>query len=530
MSQSGAGNLYVRTSSPSGPHTTVPPSSNRPVSGSELMLYSNSLYEASVKSLIPPEVGDEFSFVVSFSSRRANNAFLFSIKDNRDRLAFGIQLLPRRVVVHTADNAPVFFTYNWQDGGPRPFAVGVRAHSVSFYADCGAVQQQREQPQGRAQTLQDPGGLFSLGRMNSKSAPFIGRVCQLDIYPSAEAAVHYCNYLKTQCRRADTYRLPHPGLMMEAYDPPFDPLIPSPVAVAATHHSALKSPAFFGFDSNPLVTQHPAPSSPVKPHLEDQSSLATLYLPSTTSLRLPGSPLPTMNPTGVLDPTESTTMKTTAQAGEEESSSGSLQATEGALDVITSVRQSQANGGPKPSSVAPRETLQLDTHSRGNSTTLYREDQVEQQQEQHSSYEGPDMGGYDYRYEDFLYEYEDGFRGPKGEPGAMVSKWILCSKQLDYKNKTILTHYLLEVWTFCPDRRFNVLLKKCLFFIYIYAVCCLMLISYQMPLLLSCSGSPDCCQENRHITIYWHIYQKWMFLILMSLLGYFFNTFGWLLS
>lgn len=401
------------------------------------MLDSNSLYEASAKSLIPPEVGDEFSFVVSFSSRRANNAFLFSIKDSRGRLRFGVQLLPRRVVVHTAENTPVYFTYNWQDGGPRPFAVGVRAHSVSFYADCGAVQQ-REQTLGRAQTLRDPGGLFILGRMNSKSAPFIGRVCQLDIYPSAQAAVHYCNYLKTQCRRADTYRLPHPGLNMEANDQPFDPLINSLVGVAATHHSSLKSPAVFKLDSNPLVTQHPATSSSVQPHLEDQSSLATSYPPSTTPLLLPGSLLPTINPTGVLDPTQSTTMKTTTKvvwtkpnpdeeadpserSAEEESSSGSLQATEVALDLITSVRQSQADEGNKSSSVVPHETLQLDTHIRGNSTTLYRENQVDRQHKQDSSYDDVDMGGYDYGYEDFLYEYEDGFRGPKGEPGPMVS-------------------------------------------------------------------------------------------------------------
>lgn len=425
----------MRTSSPSAPHTTVPSSSNRPVSGYGVMLDSNSLYEASAKRLIPPEVGAEFSFVVSFSSRRASNAFLFSIKDSRGRLAFGVQLLPRRVVVHTAENAPVYFTYNWQDGGPRPFAVGVRAHSVSFYADCGAVQQ-REQTLGRAQTLRDPGGLFTLGRLNSKSAPFIGRVCQLDIYPSAQAAVHYCNYLKTQCRRADTYRLPHPGLIIEANDPPFDPLINS----LATHHSSLKSSAVFKLDSNPLVTQHPAPSSSAQPHLEDQSSLATLYPPSTTSLPLPGSPIPTINPTGVLDPTQSTTMKTTTKvvwtkqkspdeeadpsekSAEEESSSGSLQATEVAFDLITSVRQSHANEGNKSGSIVPHETLQLDTHIRGNGTTLYRENHVDRQHERDSSYDDVDLGGYDYGYEDVLDEYEDGFRGPKGEPGPVVSE------------------------------------------------------------------------------------------------------------
>lgn len=448
MPQGRTGKLYVRTSSPSAPHTTVPSSLNHPVSGYGVMLDSNTLYETSAKGLIPPEIGDEFSFVVSLSSWRANSAFLFSIKDSRDRLRFGVQLLPHRVVVHTADNAPVYFTYDWQDGGLRPFAVGVRAHSVSFYAECGAVQL-RKQTLERAQTLRDSGGLFTLGRMNSNSVPFSGQVCQLDIYPSAQAAAHYCNYLKTQCRRADTYRLPHPGLNMEANDPPIDPLINSLVGVAATHHSLFKSPAVFQLDPDPLVTHNPALSSPDQPHLQDQSfssSLTSLYPQSTTSMFLPDSPnLPTNNPKGVLDPTQSTSTKTTTKivwmkqkspdeeadpsekSAEEESSSGSLQSTEGALDLIMSVRQSQANTS---SSIVPQKTHQLDTHLRANGTTLYRENQVDSQQEQDGSYDDVDMGGYDYAYEDFLYEYEDGFRGPKGEPGPMVSHLINCVKSL----------------------------------------------------------------------------------------------------
>ncbi|TNM88217.1 hypothetical protein fugu_006438 [Takifugu bimaculatus] len=325
MPQSRAGNLHVRTSSPSAPHTTLPSSSNLPVPGYGVMLDSNALYEASTKSLIPSEIGEDFSFVVSLSSWRANNAFLFSIKDGRDRLRFGVQLLPRRVVVHTAENT-VYFTYNWQDGGP--FALGVRAHSVSFYAECGAVQQ-RAQTLRRAQMLRESGGLFTLGRMNSKSPAFSGRLCQLDIYPSAQAAAHYCNYLKTQCRRADTYRLPHPGLNMEANDPPFDPL----------------------------------------PHPEDQTSMAILYPHSTTSMLLPGT-LPTLSPKGGLDPTRSTTTKIVwmkrkspdkeADPAEEESSSGSLQATEVALDPIPSVKQSQAREGTKSSTMTPQQTPQLD--------------------------------------------------------------------------------------------------------------------------------------------------------------------------
>lgn len=418
----------MRAGSPSAPHTTLPSSSNLPVPGYGVMLDSNALYEASAKSLIPPEIGEDFSFVVSLSSWRANNAFLFSIKDGRDRLHFGIQLLPRRVVVHTAENTPVYFSYNWQDGRPRPFAVGVRAHSVSFYAECGAVQQ-RAQTLRRAQMLWESGGLFTLGRRNSKSATFSGRLCQLDIYPSAQAAAHYCNYLKTQCRRADTYRLPHPGLNMEANDPPFDPLINSLGGVAATHHSPLKSPAVFKLDPDPLVTEYPASNLSVQHHLEDQSSIAILYPHSATSMLLPGAP-PSLPPKGGLDPTQSTATKATtkivwmkqkspdkeADPAEEESSSGSLQATEVALDLTTSVRERT-----KSSSMTPQQTPQLDTHMRANGTTLYQVRQADEQDEDDDSYDDVDMGGYDYGYGDFLYEYEDGFRGPKGEPGPMVS-------------------------------------------------------------------------------------------------------------
>ncbi|KAK2835212.1 hypothetical protein Q5P01_015696 [Channa striata] len=160
-----------RTSSTLSAYTTVPSSLNLPVSGYGILLDSNTFYEAPAGSLFPPEVGEEFSVVVSLSSWRANNAFVFSVRDGRDRLRFGIQLLPRRVVIYTAEKASIYFTYNWQDGSQHSFAIGVHARSVSFYADCGAVLQ-REQTLGRSQTLGDSRSLFTLGRMNSKGSTF----------------------------------------------------------------------------------------------------------------------------------------------------------------------------------------------------------------------------------------------------------------------------------------------------------------------------------------------------------------------
>ncbi|TKS74238.1 Collagen alpha-1(XXIV) chain [Collichthys lucidus] len=442
-----ADNLYGRTSLPLTTYTTVPSPVNLPVFAYGVLLDSNSLYEAPAGSLFPSEIGEEFSVVVSLSSWRANNAFIFSVKDGRDKLRFGIQLLPRRVVVYTAEKAPIYFTYNWQDGRQHSFAVGVRARSVSFYADCGAVQQ-REQTLGRTQTLRDSGGLFTLGRMNSKAAPFNGRVCQLDIYPSAQAAAHYCNYLKTQCRLADTYRLPlpHSVLDIEANDPPANPLTKSQVVVAATHRTPIKVTAGLKLYPDSLVTQYSTLSPSVQPHLGDQSHISTLdpLAHSTISSRQPDSPTSTtLGGRAVQDLAYSTTISTTKnvlekginpQGGddhsenstEEENSSGTLQTPNATPDLISPIRQSQVKEGLRNNSITSSRDSRFmphQTHLRANGTTLYRENQVDMS-EHHDldgSYDDVDMGGYDYGYEepDFLYDYEDGFQGPKGEPGPL---------------------------------------------------------------------------------------------------------------
>ncbi len=455
--QSSADNPYERTSSPSTAHTTVPSPLNPPVSAYGVLLDSNSLYETPAGSLFPPEIGEEFSVVVSLSSWRANNAFLFSVRDSRDRLRFGIQLLPRKVVVYTSEKAPVYFTYNWQDGRQHPFAVGVRARSVSFYADCGAVQL-REQTLGRSQMLGDSGGIFTLGRMNSKAAPFNGRVCQLDIYPSAQAAAHYCNYLKTQCRLADTYRLPlpHPGLDIVANNPPSDPLAKSLVGVAATHHTPIKTTAAFKLSPGRLVTKYSTLSPSVHPYQEDQSLISTVEPindSATISFTSDSPTLPTVGGQTVFGfahiatttPTKNVLSKESSQrhtdysenTTEKENSSGSTQSPGPTPGVISPVRQSHVKEALRNNSIlssrdshsVPQQTHQLvETHLRANGTTLYRENQVDTS-EQHvldGSYDDTDMGGYDYGYEepDFLYDYEDGLRGPKGEPGPLVSDYI----------------------------------------------------------------------------------------------------------
>uniref|UniRef100_A0A8C6Q6E1 Thrombospondin-like N-terminal domain-containing protein n=1 Tax=Nothobranchius furzeri TaxID=105023 RepID=A0A8C6Q6E1_NOTFU len=423
--QNSTDNPHERTASP--PYTKVPS-----LSGYGVLLDTNSFYEIPVSSLFPAEFGDEFSFVISLSSWRANNAFLFSIKDGRDRLRFGIQLLPRRVVVYTAEKSSIYFNYNWQDGRQHAFGVGVRSRSVSFYADCGVVQQ-REQTLGRSQTLGESGHLFSLGRMNSKATPFIGRLCQLDIYPSAQAAAHYCNYLKKQCRLADTYRLTlmPSGLDIKADDYTSNPLTKSLHGVPATLHTFTKvttekmSPRSQVVTTLRLKTQlhlreqshiyTQNPLSPDGPTHTPPTKQAVVDLPHATSTDVLAK---SSQPQGNTDQFENST--------EDRSSSSSQQTSETFPGLISPVRQSRVKEGLGnnfgDSDLRPKEAHRtLESHRRANSTTLYRDNQVDTS-EQHivdGSYDDGDSGGYDYGYEemDFLYDYEDGFRGPKGEPG-----------------------------------------------------------------------------------------------------------------
>lgn len=425
-SQRSTDDPYEKTDSPPTTHTTAPSPLNVPFPGHGVTLDTDSLYEAPAGSLFPPDIGEEFSVVVSLTSGRANNAFLFSVKDARDRLRFGIQLLPRRVVVFTAEKASIYFSYDWQDGRQHPFAVGVRAHSVSFYADCGAVQQ-REPTLGRSQTLGASGGLFTLGRMNSKAAPFSGRVCQLDIYPSAQAAAHYCNYLKKQCRLADTYRSPssHPGLDFEASDRPSDLLTKSPSGVGATHQTPIKATVAASVSSSTVLVQQSSS------HLVNQS-----FVQSTVSSLQPDSP-DSVTPSGLagLSTADTTTQRMrllgvqSEISTEGESSSGGMQTTH-ATGLISSAGQSHVKEGLRNTSIGSSGDAHQhpETHLRANGTTLYRENYPEtsDQHDLDGSYEDLEMGGYDYGFEDadYFYDYEEGLRGPKGEPGPPVSDGI----------------------------------------------------------------------------------------------------------
>lgn len=184
---------------------SVPPLSELP-SGVGVTLDRDGMLEAPVVGLLPAGVEEEFTLIVSLSSQRASNSFLFSIRDETDRLHFALQLLPGRVVVYTGDRASVYFAYEAQDGRRHSFAVAVRPCSVSFFAHCGKIHYS-EETLTRVGTVSS-GGRVTVGRMSSRAAQFEGVLCQLEIYPSAQVAAHYCDHVKKNCRLADTFRSP----------------------------------------------------------------------------------------------------------------------------------------------------------------------------------------------------------------------------------------------------------------------------------------------------------------------------------
>ncbi|GCB83795.1 hypothetical protein scyTo_0024193 [Scyliorhinus torazame] len=158
---------------------------------------------------MPGDFGDEFTIVVSLCSHRVNNAFLFSVR-NKNRLQFGVQILPRKLVVYVAEKPSVYFDYNAHNGQWHSFAIAIKGRTATFSADCGEQVISKELPFELPTFVS--GSKLTLGRMSLKAVPFEGAICQLDIYPNAQASTNYCNYVKKQCRLTDSYRSPSPSL------------------------------------------------------------------------------------------------------------------------------------------------------------------------------------------------------------------------------------------------------------------------------------------------------------------------------
>lgn len=104
------------------------------------------------------------------------------------------------------------FDYDVQDGRWHSLAVGIQGRRVSLHTSCGERVTHLDLRSRKEEAL-DAEGSFLLGKMNHNSVAFEGAICQFDIYPSAEAAHNYCDYIKKQCREADTYRPALPPML-----------------------------------------------------------------------------------------------------------------------------------------------------------------------------------------------------------------------------------------------------------------------------------------------------------------------------
>uniref|UniRef100_A0A670YJR3 Thrombospondin-like N-terminal domain-containing protein n=1 Tax=Pseudonaja textilis TaxID=8673 RepID=A0A670YJR3_PSETE len=166
-----------------------------------VLLSIQTAIEVPISQVGASALGSNFAILISLRSYKVNNAFLFSIR-NKNRLQFGIQLLPRKIIVHTGGKHSVYFDYRVHDEQWHTFAIDVTEKSVSLYTQCGRKHFSKEI---LSKVQFDSHSLFTLGRMNFQSVNFEGVLCQLDIIPSAQTLTNYCKYVKLQCRQADTY-------------------------------------------------------------------------------------------------------------------------------------------------------------------------------------------------------------------------------------------------------------------------------------------------------------------------------------
>uniref|UniRef100_A0A8C0G876 Thrombospondin-like N-terminal domain-containing protein n=1 Tax=Chelonoidis abingdonii TaxID=106734 RepID=A0A8C0G876_CHEAB len=182
------------------PLSSVPLPQGVHLTASGVVLTGDAHIESPVTQVIPPSLGNQFTLLIGLHSYRVNNAFLFSIR-NKNRLQFGVQLLPRKVVVYIGGKQSVYFDYSIHDEQWHSFAIDIRDKTVSMFAECGKKYYSRE-TLSKVQIF-DLDGLFTLGRMNSQSVSFEGVICQLDIIPSAQASANYCKYHGKHGARSD---------------------------------------------------------------------------------------------------------------------------------------------------------------------------------------------------------------------------------------------------------------------------------------------------------------------------------------
>ncbi|KAL6078614.1 hypothetical protein STEG23_020850, partial [Scotinomys teguina] len=199
---------------------TAVPSSSTPlpqrvhVTEFGVILQNNTYIESPLVNILPVTLRQPLTILIGLQSRKVNNAFLFSVR-NHNRLQLGVQLLPKKLIVHVGGKQSVVFNYSVHDEQWHTFAITVRDQVVSMFVECGKRYFSGETTSA-AQTF-DSHSVFTLGSVNNNSVHFEGTVCQLDIIPSTAASADYCRYMKQQCPRADTSQaetsLPHTAVM-----------------------------------------------------------------------------------------------------------------------------------------------------------------------------------------------------------------------------------------------------------------------------------------------------------------------------
>ncbi|XP_010789243.1 collagen alpha-1(XXVII) chain B-like [Notothenia coriiceps] len=181
---------------------------------SGVILTPRARIQVPLRTVIPASYSStNLSLILSLSVHRVNSAFLFSVLSKKRKVQLGLQFVPGKVLVHVGPRSSVSFDYDVHDGQWHSLALDIQGQQVFLYTSCGKRSVQADLRSKKEEAL-DAEGSFLLGKMNHNSVPFEGAICQFDIYPSAEAAHNYCDYIKKHCREADTYR------------PVFEPLLP----------------------------------------------------------------------------------------------------------------------------------------------------------------------------------------------------------------------------------------------------------------------------------------------------------------
>lgn len=257
-------------------------------------------------------------------------------------MQLGVQFAPGKVLVHVGQRSSVSFDYDVYDGRWHSLALDIRSNQVLLHTSCGEKSVHADVHSKKEEAL-DPEGSFLLGKMNHNSAPFEGAICQFDIYPSAEAAHNYCDYIKKQCREADTYRPVFPPLL---------PLFSTDPNITVTHITPLS------------LTETSKKAAAPTLALTGENTRTTILVPGDRSLMLNKS---SVYQAGSPPQTGSVSVSPPVRPGLETPSTAPTQTVTASLRI----RGTQPN--PKPTPPARENTKQGDTSSpepSGNSVRL----------------------------------------------------------------------------------------------------------------------------------------------------------------